>query len=68
MNTQEIQKNNSRSNVEKVIELLEKIERVAELEKISQSKPEFPIPESTPTQGTVEVRLPLSYRQLPRIQ
>lgn len=67
MDNQKVQENTHKGNAERVIELLEKIGRVENLERASKSKEEFPIPESTSTQGTIEVRLPLSYRQLPRI-
>ena len=62
------QQNDKRDEAKKVIELLEKIEKAEKLEKIGQAEKGFVIPESAPTQGTMEVHLPLSYRQLSRIQ
>lgn len=56
------------SEAEKVIKLLEKIEEAEKLEKIGQAETKFSIPKSSPTQGSAEVNLPLSYRQLSRIQ
>jgi ribosomal protein S30 len=68
MITPKIQQENKKNEAEEVIELLKKIERVEKLEKISQAEAKFAIPESSPTQGSAEVNLPLSYRQLARIQ
>lgn len=67
MISQKTQQNNE-SKSEKIIKLLEKIEKIERLERASQSKTKFFIPESSPTQGSMEVCLPLSYRQLSRIQ
>ena len=50
------------------IKLKEKTEKAEKLEKIGQAEAKFFIPESSPTQGSAEVHLPLSYRQLSRIQ
>lgn len=60
--------NNKQSEAEKVIKLLEKLDKAEKIEKIKQKQAEFSIPQSSPTQGTIEVRLPLSYRYLSGIQ
>lgn len=62
------QQNNKQGEAEKVIKLLEKIEKAEKLEKIGQAERGFSMPKSAPTQDTMEVHLPLSYRQLSRIQ
>lgn len=62
------QQNSKENQAEKTIKLLEKIEKAEKLEKIGQAKAEFSMPKSSPTQGSAEVLLPLSYRQLSRIQ
>lgn len=67
MTTPKIQQN-KKSEAEKVIQLLEKIERAEKLERIGQVEAKFSIPKSSPTQDSAEVNLPLSYRQLARIQ
>jgi len=62
------QQNNKKSEAEKVIKLLEKIEKAQKLEKIGQAKAKSFMSKSSLTQGSAEVHLPLSYRQLSRIQ
>lgn len=66
MNTSQPSNNNEKTRAEYITELMEKIEKAEKIIKISGA--ETLIPSSTPTQGTIEVNLPLSYRQLPRIQ
>jgi len=68
MTSPKTQQGNKKSEAEKVIKLLEKTEKAEKLEKIGQAEAKFFIPESSPTQGSAEVHLPLSYRQLSRIQ
>lgn len=65
---QQYQQSTKNDEAEKVIKLLEKLERAEKLGKIGQTEANFPMPESSPTQGSVEVNLPLSYRQTSRIQ
>lgn len=62
------QQDNKENKAEKIIKLLEKVERAEKLEKIGQAETKFFIPKSAPTKKSVEVHLPLSYRQLSRIQ
>lgn len=66
--TKTAQQPTTNNEAEKVINLLEKIERAEKLEKIGQAETGFFTPNSSPTQGSVEVNLPLSYRQLSGIQ
>lgn len=62
------QQNNEKNRAEETIKLLEKIEKAEKLEKIGQAETKFSIPKFSPTQGSTEILLPLSYRQLSRIQ
>ncbi len=59
---QKEQQKNRQKETQEVLELLEKIKRIEKLEKISKPKRYYPVPMSTPTQGSTEVNLPLSYR------
>ena len=54
------------SRVNAIIELLEKIEKAEKINKTTEA--EINIQSSTPTQGTIEVNLPLYYRQFPGIK
>jgi len=68
MYTQKNTKKNKKTEASEVIKLLEKIEKSEKLSKIGEAKSPIFIPQSSPTQGSAEVKLPLTYRQLPRIQ
>lgn len=52
--------NEEKTRAEYITELLEKIERAEKIHKAAGAQ--TTIPASTPTQGTIEVNLPLSYR------
>lgn len=52
----------------KVIELLDKIEKINRFDNPDFNDKNFYFPDSSPTKGSTEVSLPLSYRQLSRIQ
>lgn len=68
MNTKKRQEQQLQNKkVGEIIKFIEKLEEKENLEKLSQKDVRASLPNSRPTQGTTEVRLPLSYRQLPRI-
>lgn len=60
MNSSQPSKNSEKTRVEHITELLAKIEKAEKISKTAGA--ETSIPSSTPTQGTIEVNLPLSYR------
>lgn len=52
----------------KIVNLLDKIEKINKLNSENILDSVFTFPESSPTKGSTKVSLPLSYRQLSRIQ
>lgn len=52
----------------RVIDLLDKIEKINKFNNKNIIDSSFTFPESSPTKGSTKVSLPLSYRQLSRIQ
>lgn len=54
--------------INEILQLLEKIEKVEKVAKLGQKNAQFLPPKWEPNQRTIEVRLPVSYRQWPTIQ
>lgn len=68
MKNKKILEQNVDTPSQKIIKLIDKLEKMNKLDYQEITDANFYFPESSPTKGSTKVNLPLSYRQLSRIQ